>query len=270
MNMTRRSVVRAVVGGAVVSTGFGTGMFAPVRGWASLPPETFFAPTPADAINAVMGVGEAPLDPAVVLDVPGMVEVADLVPVSVKATLDNVESIAIVADKNPNPVIAYYRLDPRLQPYVATRVRLAESGDLHALVKADGAVHRATKNIEISISGCGDPEAEPGPDTGAISDRILTRIKKTDDGLVFRALMTHPMTPPRKDPATGRPVSGRFIQEVVAQLNGETVLSGDWSAGVAQNPYLSFTIRQTNPGDVIRLSWKDNVGNEASTEVTVS
>jgi sulfur-oxidizing protein SoxY len=95
------------------------------------------------------------------MDVAGMVEMADMVPLSVRTTLTDVESITIVADNNPNPIIAHYRLDARLEPYVATRVRLAESGDVHALVKAGGTVHRATKHVEVSISGCGDPEPDP-------------------------------------------------------------------------------------------------------------
>jgi sulfur-oxidizing protein SoxY len=87
-----------------------------------------------------------------------MAEMADMLPVSVRTTLQNVESITIVADKNPNPIIAHYRFEPRLGPYVATRVRLAQSGEVHALVKAGGTVHRATKDVEVGIGGCGDSE----------------------------------------------------------------------------------------------------------------
>jgi sulfur-oxidizing protein SoxY len=210
-------------------------------------------------------------DPAVVLDVPGIADSADVVPVSVSTNLADVESITIVAEKNPNPVIASYRLDPALEPYVATRMRLAESGDVNALVMSGKSVHRATKNVKIGLSGCGDAEPDGGSQAPAkaMSDTIRMKVTKLDGGAVVRAVITHPMRPPRKPKTPGAPVSGNFIQEVAAEVNGKTVLTGDWSAGVSENPYVSFKIRQAKQGDVIRLRWTDSAGNSDSTEVVV-
>ena len=273
MSVSRRTFVRAAVGGVVFSTSFGSSLLTPRRATAALPPQTFFAPSPTDAIGAVLGTDQAPLDAAVELEIPSMVEVADMVPLTVRTTLDNVESVTIVADDNPNPIIAHYRLTPPLWPDIATRVRLAKSGNVHALVRAGGTVHRATKHVEISISGCGD--AEPDPKRISASqhqtapDGVLMRTKKSNDGLIFRALITHPMTPPLKSPQSGAVIPGYFIQEVEAQVNGEPVLHGDWSAGVTRDPYLSFKIRQAAQGDIIRLSWKDSSGNSASSELVV-
>ncbi|MGA7978972.1 MAG: thiosulfate oxidation carrier complex protein SoxZ [Chromatiaceae bacterium] len=267
MNMTRRTFLGTAVSGAAVASTLAAGVLTPRSVGAALPPETFFAKSPAEAIKAVLGTYQSRTDPAVELGITDTVEMADMVPVSVETTLDNVESITIVADMNPNPIIANFKLDPRLQPYVATRVRLGGSGDVQALVKAGGTIYHATKYVQVAISGCGDPEA--GPHDIVMSDRILLRTTKSHGGLIVRVLMHHPMTPPRKDPSTGLPVSGRFIQEVTAKLNGETVLSGDWSAGVSADPYLSFKIRQATQGDIIRITWTDNTGHSASSEVKV-
>jgi thiosulfate oxidation carrier complex protein SoxZ len=271
MSITRRTFLRASVSGVAVSTSIAAGVLAPRGAGAALPPETFFAPSPAAAVGAVLGDGKSMPDPAVELDVPGIADAADMVPLSVSTTLDNVESITIVADKNPNPVVATYRLDPQLEPYIATRIRLAQSGDVNALVMADKAVHRATKNVEVSISGCGDPEPEGKPSAQAqtMSHTIRMKATKDGDGVIVRALITHPMTPPRKPKAPGAPVDGNFIQEVTAEVNGKKVLHGDWSAGVSQNPYLSFKVREAKPGDVIRLSWTDSSGHSDSTQVVV-
>jgi sulfur-oxidizing protein SoxZ len=100
-------------------------------------------------------------------------------------------------------------------------------------------------------------------------DNIRMKTTKVDDGVVVRALINHPMTTPRKDPKLGMMIPGHYIEEVTVQLNGRTVLSGDWSSGVARDPYLSFKIRQGRPGDVIRLAWADTAGNTASSQVTV-
>jgi sulfur-oxidizing protein SoxZ len=77
------------------------------------------------------------------------------------------------------------------------------------------------------------------------------------------------MLPPHKNPTTGALVSGLYIQQVTPQLNGKTVLTGDWSSGVSRDPYLSFKIRQAAPGDVIRLSWTDNAVHRGTSQVTV-
>jgi len=273
MSISRRMFVRAAAGGVVLSTSFGSSLLTPRRATAALPPQTFFAASPTAAISAVLGTDQTPLNAAVELEIPSMVEVADMVPLSVTTTLDDVESITIVADDNPNPVIAHYRLTPLLWPYIATRVRLAKSGNVHALVKAGGAVHRATKHVAISISGCGDAEPDPERISAAqhqtAPDSILMRTKKSNDGLIFRALITHPMAPPLKSPKSGAVVPGYFIQDVEAQINGKPVLRGDWSAGVARDPYLSFKIREAAKGDIIRLSWIDSSGHNASSEVVV-
>ncbi len=273
MNISRRVFVRATVSGAGLAATLPGLLFARSAG-AALPPETFFAPSPADAIRAVLGSEQSMPDERVHLDITGMVEVADMVPLSVNADLDDMESVTIVADRNPNPIIAHYRLDTRaLHPYVATRVRLAASGDVHALVKAHGTLHRATRNVEISIPGCGDaeagPEASPGPPAPASSNSIRMRIKESGPSLVVRVLIDHPMNPPGQDAKGEMRYPGDYIQEVTAKVNGHTVLSGDWSAGISRSPYLSFKIRQAAPGNVIRLSWRDNEGNGASRDMKV-
>jgi sulfur-oxidizing protein SoxY len=272
MSMTRRTFMQAAVSGAVASTGVAAGMLAPRGVWAALPPQTFFAASPDEAVKAVLGTDQSALDKAVELNVTETVEMADMVPLSVLARVDKVASITLVADKNPNPIIATYRLDPRLEPYVATRVRLAQSCNVSALVKANGTLHQATRHVQASIGGCGDREAGPGehPFSGAIPKHFLMKAAKGGEGLVVRALIRHPMLPPHKDPATGAPVGGLYIQRVKAELNGKTVLTGDWSSGVSRDPYLSFKIRQASPGDVIRISWTDNAGHRGASQVTVS
>jgi len=271
MGITRRRLICSA-GGAVASTAIGGLLLAPRGARAALPPETFAAKSAAEATASVLGISESIIDGTVDLEVPGVVEVADYVPVTVKTALDGVESITIVGEENPNPIIAHYRLDPRLVPYIATRVRLAKAGNVDGLVKAGGTVHRATKSVGVTLGGCGD--AEPGPESRAEapipSKSILLRTAKGADGLVVRALIAHPMTPPsnRGAPAmSGSP--GHYIQEVTAQINGQTVLRGDWSAGVSQNPYLSFKVREAKTGDVISVAWVDNAGMSGSAETKV-
>ena len=40
-------------------------------------------------------------------------------------------------------------------PFVNTRVKLAESSKVYALVKADGKYYYAAKEVKVTIGGCG-------------------------------------------------------------------------------------------------------------------
>jgi thiosulfate oxidation carrier complex protein SoxZ len=272
MGMTRRTFVQAAASGTLVSAGLAVGLAAPRAVRAGLPPQTYFAASPTAAIKAVLGTAESVQDGAVELNIADVVEMADVVPVSVRARLDKVDSITLVGSKNPDPIIAHYRLEPPVLPFLATRVRLAQSCEVTALVKADGALRRASREVSVSIGGCGD--REPGPDdrpfSGLIPEHFLMKTAKDGDDVVVRALIQHPMLSPHNAPKTGGPAGGLYIQQVTAQLNGKTVLTGDWSPGVSRDPYLSFKIRQAAPGDIIQISWLDNAGHRGASQVTVS
>ena len=41
------------------------------------------------------------------------------------------------------------------EPYVSTRIKMAKTGDIIAVVKADGKLHSATKEVKVTIGGCG-------------------------------------------------------------------------------------------------------------------
>jgi len=45
------------------------------------------------------------------------------------------------------------------------------------------------------------------------------------------------------------------------------VLQCDWSRAVSKNPYLSFRFSGAQSGDIIRIAWVDNLGEESSKEV---
>ena len=93
----------------------------------------------------------------------------------------------------------------------------------------------------------------------------------TKDGVTeVKALMSHPMeTGLRKDPS-GAPIPAHYITEVTAMHNGKVVLSAHWGPAVSQNPFLNFRFRGGAAGDKVSVSWKDNLGESRSDEVTLA
>ena len=98
---------------------------------------------------------------------------------------------------------------------------------------------------------------------------IKLKVKTKKGKVNVRALLTHPMeTGLRKNKKTGKKIPAHYIEEVIVDANGKTVLTAKWSGSVSKNPYLSFNYAGAK-GDTVKLSWKDNQGNGDSKEATV-
>lgn len=89
------------------------------------------------------------------LDAPEIAENGAVVPVSVTTTLDDVTSISFVVPENPNPLAAYYRLPPGTMPSVANRLKMAKTSNVIAIVEAAGKLYSTTREVKVTIGGCG-------------------------------------------------------------------------------------------------------------------
>jgi sulfur-oxidizing protein SoxY len=149
MAISRRTFVRASLVGTAL------GAFAARSGRAALPASAFNAPDATAAIRAVMGSAESVPDERIRLTIPDRAENGDVVPVSVTADVADVRRIALVADKNPLPLIAVFHFTPEVDPSIATRVRLAETCNVLAIVEAGGKQLVGSKPVQVMIGGCG-------------------------------------------------------------------------------------------------------------------
>ncbi|MDH3714975.1 MAG: thiosulfate oxidation carrier complex protein SoxZ [Gammaproteobacteria bacterium] len=98
---------------------------------------------------------------------------------------------------------------------------------------------------------------------------IKIRAKAAGGSTTVKALVNHPMeTGQRKDKKGGK-IPAHFIQELVAEHGGKTVMTAQWGTGISKNPYVSFKFAGGNKGDKIKISWVDNKGQSDSNEVTI-
>ena len=97
------------------------------------------------------------------------------------------------------------------------------------------------------------------------SIKVRAKVKKGEAKI--KCLISHPMeTGLRKDKKSGKLIPAHFIQEVVCEHGGVTVMTAQWSGTISKNPFLSFAFTGANPGDMIKISWVDNTGKNDSTE----
>ncbi len=154
MALSRRTFVRASLTGTALCAVSTQSVSA------ALPAAAINATSPTEAIRAVLGSSQLTPDERVKISVPDRVENGDVVPVSIAADFNGVQRITLVADKNPVPIIASFRLTPEVEGFVATRMKLADSGNVTAIVESGGKLYSGTKPVQVMIGGCGADEGE--------------------------------------------------------------------------------------------------------------
>ena len=153
---TRRLILQGAASVALLGLGnlpFGA---APARAAANdkYPEEAFKQKTDADAIKALYGKTAEASD-KVKLDAPEIAENGGVVPISVTTTLDKVTSISFFVAENPNALAASYRIPDGTLPAVANRLKMAKTTNVTAIVEADGKLYSATKEVKVTVGGCG-------------------------------------------------------------------------------------------------------------------
>jgi sulfur-oxidizing protein SoxY len=86
---------------------------------------------------------------------PDIAENGAVVPIGVTSAIPKTESIAILIEKNPNMLAATFDIPPGTDPSLSTRVKMGQSSNVYALVKADGKYYVASKEIKVTLGGCG-------------------------------------------------------------------------------------------------------------------
>jgi sulfur-oxidizing protein SoxY len=153
---TRRLILQGA--GAVALVGLGNNAFSLAPAFAAAndkyPEAAFKAKSDAEAIKALYGRTAEPSD-KVKLDAPEIAENGAVVPISVSTGLTEVTSISILVAENPNALAASYRIPAGTMPSVGNRLKMAKTSNVIAIVEAGGKLYSATKEVKVTVGGCG-------------------------------------------------------------------------------------------------------------------
>ncbi|MCP4983066.1 MAG: hypothetical protein GY935_21530 [Gammaproteobacteria bacterium] len=131
-----------------------TGMLFPGVALSDYPTGAFLAKQIPDALQAAFGTADIGESKQIEIEAPHIASDANMVPVRIKSGFDNTESISLVVTGNNSPFTAYFKLYEE-QNFVSTRIRMAESGDVLVIVKADGVLHTNQRPIRVGRNSCG-------------------------------------------------------------------------------------------------------------------
>ena len=156
MNSSRRAVLKGTGGAAVLGLAMAAGLFKPGSAWAqaSWNKAAFDVKTLNDAVKA-LGGASASESKDITITSPDIAENGAVVPFTIASKLPKTESVAILVEKNPNILAANFSIPDGTEPWVNTRVKMGQTSNVIALVKSDGKYYYASKEVKVTLGGCG-------------------------------------------------------------------------------------------------------------------
>jgi sulfur-oxidizing protein SoxY len=106
-----------------------------------------------DALKALGGSPAANDQVSIVS--PDIAENGAVVPVGAISKLPKTTEIYLLVEKNPVPMAAAFMIPAGTEPDVQTRLKMGQSTDVLAIVKADGKLYSARKETKVTLGGCG-------------------------------------------------------------------------------------------------------------------
>jgi sulfur-oxidizing protein SoxY len=146
----RRIFLKGTLATSLLGIAVGS-LLKPIRVLAAWPAELFGASDIKSALGGDMGSTSTDIT----LKAPDIAENGAVVPVTVDTSLSNVESIAILVEKNKRPLSAMFILGPGVQPNISTRIKMAKTSNVVAVVKSGDKQFTAAKEVKVTIGGCG-------------------------------------------------------------------------------------------------------------------
>jgi sulfur-oxidizing protein SoxY len=86
---------------------------------------------------------------------PDIAENGAVVPIGITSSIPKTESIAVLVEKNPNTLAAVFDIPAGTDPSLSTRIKMGQTSSVYALVKANGKYYVTSKEIKVTLGGCG-------------------------------------------------------------------------------------------------------------------
>ncbi len=154
-DQSRRTFMKGTLAASALGLAASAGLLKPTRVLAAeWPKSAFEAKKIEDALKGLYGSAATTASPAVKIKAPIQAENGAVVPITVEAALPNVESVAILVEKNPNPLISHVAFSGA-EGYFSARMKMGQTSDVHVVARAGGKLYSAKQTIKVTVGGCG-------------------------------------------------------------------------------------------------------------------
>lgn len=108
----------------------------------------------SDAVKALGG--SAPVESKdIAITAPDIAENGAVVPVGVTSKIPKTQAVYVLVEKNPNVLAAGFNIPAGTEPNITTRIKMGQTSNVYAVVKADGKFYVASKEVKVTLGGCG-------------------------------------------------------------------------------------------------------------------
>lgn len=157
LNLKRRKLIQALTAGLSFLSLPGLAKAAGEALKAAFPerPSKAFSKESVDeTLESLFGTKEISTSKKVRVIAAELAENGAVVPVKVETDFESARSITLIASKNPVTLVAQFMFSDRVIPFVATRVKLAESSEIIAIVDTPDGLFQTSLHVEVTIGGC--------------------------------------------------------------------------------------------------------------------
>jgi len=155
MNQNRRVLLKGTFAAGATGIAISAGLLTPKAVLAAWPKAAFEAKDANAAIEASFGSATTTESSDVKLKAPDIAENGAVVPITITSDIANTEAISIIVKENGTPLAATFNLGATTKGFVSTRIKMGKTSDVTAVVKAGGKLYSASKNVKVTIGGCG-------------------------------------------------------------------------------------------------------------------
>jgi len=155
MNQNRRVLLKGTFAAGATGIAISAGLLTPKAALAAWPKAAFEAKDANAALEASMGSSSTTESGDIKLKAPDIAENGAVVPVTITSKIANTEAISIIVSNNGTPLAATFNLGADTNGFVSTRIKMGKTSDVIAVVKAGGKLYSTSKNVKVTIGGCG-------------------------------------------------------------------------------------------------------------------
>jgi sulfur-oxidizing protein SoxY len=114
----------------------------------------FEAKTVAEAVRQI-GAAQAATSKDILIEMQDVIDNGARARIEVTSRIPGTTALSIITDRNPFPLAATFTFANGADPYVSALLKVAESGTVRVVVNAGGRLYVATREVKITIGGCG-------------------------------------------------------------------------------------------------------------------
>ncbi|HZR02503.1 MAG TPA: thiosulfate oxidation carrier protein SoxY [Burkholderiales bacterium] len=152
MFYSRRSFLHRLTSGLLVSA---LGLLQPLAAAAAKWNRAAFEAGKVEAAIAAVGASDASPSDNIVIKAPEIAENGAQVPIEITSNIPGTEAILIFSDKNVQPYVGTFEFKNGAEPFIATRIKMGDTSNLRAYVRANGKYYVKVREVKVTIGGCG-------------------------------------------------------------------------------------------------------------------